>query len=175
MFGYLPGGKNDSDLFFASIKAVAAVGGRLVLPRNGALYIDASDTSSKYIPPGIKEIDGNGSTLYLINPTNNEIWLADTTGDLEIHHLVIRPGAGAARSGGIFGRGGSRVHIHHCNIYSKQNHNIISRMTSMVDGYQVESWELHDNILEADRGIDIAETASSKGAYINILFDLHQI
>ena len=175
MFGYLPGGKNDSDLFFASIKAVAAVGGRLVLPRNGALYIDASDTSSKYIPPGIKEIDGNGCTLYLINPTNNEIWLADATGDLEIHHLVIRPGEGAARSGGIFGRGGSRVHIHHCDIYSKQNHNILCRMSSMVDGYQVESWELHDNKLEVDRGINIAETGSSNGAYINILFDLARI
>lgn len=175
MFGYVPGSSDDSNLFFSSVKAVAAVGGRLVLPRNGALYIDADSTSTKFIPAGIKEIDGNGCTLYLINPTNNEIWLADATGDLEIHHLVIRPGAGAARSGGIFGRGGSRVHIHHCDIYSKQNHNIMSRMISMVDGYQVEEWELHDNKLEIDRGIDITETASAKGAYINILFDLHQI
>lgn len=175
MFGYVPGGKNDSDVFFASIKAVAAVGGRLILPRNGALYIDASSTSAKFIPAGIKEIDGNGCTLYLINPINNEIWLSDDTGDLEIHHLTIRPGEGAARSGGIFGRGGSRVHIHHCDIFSKQNHNIVSRMLSMADGYQVERWEVHDNILDVDRGIDIAETGGSKGAYQNILFDIHQI
>ena len=175
MFGYVPGSSDDSNLFFSSVKAVAAVGGRLVLPKNGTLYIDASSTSSKFIPAGIKEIDGNGCTLYLINPTNNEIWLADNTGDLEIHHLIIRPGAGAARSGGIFGRGGSRVHIHHCDIYSKQNHNIVSRMLSMVDGYQVEEWELHDNILDVDRGINIAETGGSNGAYQNILFDLHQI
>ena len=175
MFGYVPGSSDDSNLFFSSVKAVAAAGGRLVLPRNGALYIDASSTSAKFIPAGIKEIDGNGCTLYLINPTNNEIWLADNTGDLEIHHLVIRPGTGAARSGGIFGRGGSRVHIHHCDIYSKQNHNIVSRMVSMVDGYQTQEWELHDNNLEVDRGINIAETGGSNGAYINILFDILQI
>ena len=175
MFGYVPGSSDDSNLFFSSIKAVAAVGGRLILPRNGALYIDAGSTSAKFIPAGIKEIDGNGCTLYLINPTNNEIWLADNTGDLEIHHLVIRPGTGAARSGGIFGRGGSRVHIHHCDIFSKQNHNIVSRMLSMTDGYQVESWEVHDNILDVDRGIKIEETGGSNGAYLNILFDLHRI
>ena len=175
MFGYVPGSSDDSNLFFSSVKAVAAVGGRLVLPKNGALYIDASSTSAKFIPAGIKEIDGNGCTLYLINPTNNEIWLADATGDLEIHHLVIRPGAGAARSGGIFGRGGSRVHIHHCDIFSKQNHNILCRMMNMVDGYQTQEWELHDNILDVDRGIAIAETGGSNGAYQNILFDLHQI
>ncbi len=175
MFGYVPGSSDDSNLFFSSVKAVAAAGGRLVLPRNGALYIDASSTSAKFIPAGIKEIDGNGCTLYLINPTNNEIWLADNTSDLEIHHLVIRPGTGAARSGGIFGRGGSRVHIHHCDIYSKQNHNIVSRMISMVDGYQTQEWELHDNNLEVDRGINIADTGGSNGAYQNILFDIHQI
>ena len=175
MFGYVPGSSDDSNLFFSSVKAVAAAGGRLVLPRNGALYIDASSTSAKFIPAGIKEIDGNGCTLYLINPTNNEIWLADNTGDLEIHHLTIRPGVGVARSGGIFGRGGSRVHIHHCDIYSKQNHNILSRMISMVDGYQTQEWELHDNTLEVDRGINIADTGGSNGAYQNILFDIHQI
>ena len=172
MFGYVPGGTNDSDVFFAAIKAVAAVTGRLILPRNGALYIDASSTSTKFIPAGIKEIDGNGCTLYLINPTNNEIWLADATGNLEIHHLVIRPGEGAARSGGIFGRGGSRVHIHHCDIFSKQNHNIVSRIVTAADGHIVEGWELHDNKLDIDRGITWDQTGSSLGAYINILFDI---
>ena len=175
MFGYVPGSSDDSNLFFSSVKAVAALGGRLVLPKNGALYIDAGSTSAKFIPAGIKEIDGNGCTLYLINPTNNEIWLADATGDLEIHHLIIRPGAGAARSGGIFGRGGSRVHIHHCDILSLMNHNIISRMVSMVDGYQTEEWELHDNELVVQRGVTIDRYASSDGSYHNILFDLHQI
>lgn len=175
MFGYVPGASDDSALFFSALKWVAKAGGRLVLPRNGALYIDAASTSTKFIPAGIKEIDGNGCTLFLINPSNNEIWLDDATSDLEIHHLTIRPGSGVARSGGIFGRGGSRVHIHHCDIYSKANHNILCRMVSMADGYITQGWVVHDNQLELDRGIDITETISAKGAYQNILFDLHQI
>ena len=175
MFGYVPGSSDDSNLFFSSVKAVAALGGRLVLPKNGTLYIDASSTSSKFIPSGIKEIDGNGCTIYMINPTNNEIWLADATSDLEIHHLTIRPGEGVARSGGIFGRGGSRIHIHHCDILSLKNHNIICRMISMVDGYQTQEWELHDNKLEVQRGVTIDRYSSADGSYHNILFDLHQI
>ncbi len=175
MFGYVPGASDDSALFFSALKWVAKAGGRLVLPRNGALYIDAASTSTKFIPAGIKEIDGNGCTLFLINPSNNEIWLDDATSDLEIHHLTIRPGSGVARSGGIFGRGGSRVHIHHCDIYSKANHNILCRMVSMADGYITQGWVVHDNQLELDRGITIDQTLSSAGAYINILFDLARI
>lgn len=175
MFGYVQGGSDDSDVFFSSMRSVAQHQGRLVLPKTGELFIDASPTSTKFLQPGLKELDGNGCTINLINPTNNEIWLAAGCNGLDIHHVVLRPGKNAARSGGFFGRSNSKIKIRYCDIEAKKNHAIINRIIKNEGDVVCEAWEVHDNVTNVVREVTDARYITGDSAYQNILFDVHKI
>lgn len=180
MFGYLPGSTNDNAVFRQALSSVAAVKGRLLLPRDGTIYVDGTpgvvNGISHDLPVGIKEIDGQNCTIVMIGAGNNDFQIPAGSEGLEIHHLTIMPKAsGVARCGGFYGKSVRDIHIHHCVFRSKANHSILNRIHKGYGATISEGWHVHDNISIVDREVPSADFSSSQGAYQNILMDLDRI